>query len=123
LLTLSPLAKAKGYKVPDEMLDKTKPYLSNIEKHFDDEWYKNSPQVRWTISAYALYVRDLMGDKDVGKAKKLLAEGWLLPQPTGRRSTSTNSSARYDKIPFEALGWILSVLASDPGRRPRSSPS
>lgn len=88
------LAKAKGYKVPDEMIERTKPYLKNVESHFD-EWYKNSPQVRWTISAYALYVRDLMGDKDVAKTKKLLAEGTL------------------EKLPFEAIGWILSVLAND----------
>ena len=91
------LAKAKGYKVPDEMLNKTKPYLKDIEKHFNDEWHKKSPQVRWTISAYALYIRDMMGDKDVGKTKQLLAE------------------ATIEKMPFEALGWILSVLANDAG--------
>jgi uncharacterized protein YfaS (alpha-2-macroglobulin family) len=89
------LAKAKGYKVPDEMLNKTKPYLKDVEKHFDD-WYKNSPEVRWTISAYALYIRDMMGDKDTAKAKKLLAE------------------ATIEKMPFEGLGWILSVIATDP---------
>jgi uncharacterized protein YfaS (alpha-2-macroglobulin family) len=89
------LAKAKGYKVPDEMLAKVKPYLKNIELHLNDEWYRSSPQVRWTISAYALYVRNLMGDKDAAKAKKLLAE------------------ATIEKMPFEGLGWILSVLADD----------
>ena len=89
------LAKQKGYKVPDEMLNKTKPYLKDVEKHFD-EWYKNSPEVRWTISAYALYIRDMMGDKDVAKTKRLLAE------------------ATIEKMPFEALGWVLSVLANDP---------
>lgn len=90
------LAKAKGYKVPAEMLNKTRPYLRDIEKHYD-EWYTNAPEVRWTISAYALYVRDLMGDKDTAKAKKLLTE------------------ATIEKMPFEALGWVLSVLANDPG--------
>ncbi len=90
------LAKQKGYKVPDTMLNKTKPYLKDVEKHFD-EWHKRSPEVRWTISAYALYIRDLMGDKDAAKAKKLLAE------------------ATVEKMPFEALGWILSVLANDAG--------
>ncbi len=90
------LAKAKGYKVPDAMLDKTKPYLKDIEKHYD-EWYVHSPEVRWTVSAYALYVRNMMGDKDVAKTKKLLAE------------------ATIEKMPFEALGWVLSVLADDPG--------
>lgn len=88
------LAKQKGYNVPDEMLNKTKPYLKNVESHFD-EWHRQSPQVRWTISAYALYIRDMMGDKDAAKAKKLLAE------------------AGVEKMPFEALGWILSVLADD----------
>jgi uncharacterized protein YfaS (alpha-2-macroglobulin family) len=88
------LAKAKGSKVPDGMIEKTKPFLKNIESHFD-EWHRKSPQVRWTISAYALYVRDLMGDKDAAKAKRLLAEATL------------------EKLPFEAVGWILSVLADD----------
>ncbi|MBX3243465.1 MAG: hypothetical protein KF685_03225 [Acidobacteria bacterium] len=91
------LAKAKGYKVPDEMLNRTKPFLKDVEKHFNGEWYVSSPQVRWTISAYALYIRDMMGDKDVAKAKKLLAE------------------ATIEKMPFEALGWVLSVLANDKG--------
>lgn len=89
------IAKAKGYKVPNEMIDRVKPYLKDVEKHYDD-WYKTSPEVRWTISAYALYVRDMMGDKDTAKAKKLLAE------------------ATIEKMPFEALGWVLSVLANDP---------
>jgi uncharacterized protein YfaS (alpha-2-macroglobulin family) len=88
------LAKAKGYKVPDEMLNKTKPYLKNIEKYYD-KWYSTYPPVRWTMSAYALYVRDLMGDKDAAKAKALLKE------------------ATIEKMPFEALGWVLSVLADD----------
>lgn len=88
------LAKAKGSKVPDGMIEKTKPFLKNIETKFD-EWHRKSPQVRWTISAYALYVRDLLGDKDAAKAKALLKEATL------------------EKLPFEAIGWILSVLADD----------
>ncbi|HEY8560083.1 MAG TPA: alpha-2-macroglobulin family protein [Pyrinomonadaceae bacterium] len=88
------LAKAKGYKVPPEMIERTKPYLKNIESKFD-EWHRKSPEVRWTISAYALYIRDLMGDKDAAKAKALLKEATL------------------EKLPFEATGWILSVLADD----------
>ncbi|HQU86137.1 MAG TPA: alpha-2-macroglobulin family protein, partial [Pyrinomonadaceae bacterium] len=84
------LAKAKGYKVPEEMLTKVKPYLKNVESHYD-QWHKY-PEIRWTISAYALYVRNLMGDNDAAKAKKLLAE------------------ATIQKMPFEALGWLLTVL-------------
>jgi len=86
------LAKAKGYKVPNEMLEKAKPYLKDIEKHIPSYY---PPQVRWTISAYALYIRDLMGDKDATKAKRVLAE------------------ATIEKMPFEGLGWILTVLAND----------
>ncbi|MCB1025361.1 MAG: hypothetical protein KDB79_13280, partial [Acidobacteria bacterium] len=85
------LAKQKGFDVPEDMLTKVKPYLKDIEKYYDD-WHK-SPQVRWTISAYALYVRNLMGDNDEAKARKLLAE------------------ATIEKMPFEALGWTMSVLA------------
>ena len=89
------LAKAKGFSVPDVMLNRSKTYLKNVEKYYTGEWY--TPQLRWTISAYALYVRDLMGDKDAAKAKKLLAD------------------ATIEKMPFEALGWITSVLADDQG--------
>ena len=87
------LAKQKGYKVPDQMLKRVAPYLKNIEKHYD-QWHRYK-KVRWTISAYALYVRNLMGDNDAGKAKKLLAE------------------ATIEEMPFEALGWITSVLIDD----------
>jgi uncharacterized protein YfaS (alpha-2-macroglobulin family) len=104
------LAKQKGYKVPDEMLNKTKPYLKNVEQHFDD-WHKRSPEVRWTISAYALYIRDLMGDKDVAKAKKLLAEAKSVPPASAGDQTAET------RMPFEALGWILSVLGNDPGSK------
>ncbi|MBV9243161.1 MAG: hypothetical protein JO314_14270, partial [Acidobacteria bacterium] len=103
------LAKAKGYKVPDAMINKTKPYLKNVESHFDD-WYKNSPQVRWTISAYALYVRDMMGDKDTVKAKKLLAE---MTGGAKFNGDGTVADQSFQKAPFEALGWILDVLAAD----------
>lgn len=84
------LAKAKGYEVPEIMLRRVKPYLKNIEKHYD-KWHK-LPSVQRTISAYALYVRNLMGDNDEKKAKRLLAK------------------AKIEKMPFEALGWIMSVL-------------
>ena len=91
------------------MLAKTKPYLKNVESHFD-EWYKNSPQVRWTISAYALYVRDMMGDKDTVKAKKLLAD---MTGGAKFNGDGTVADQAFAKAPFEALGWVLDVLAND----------
>lgn len=84
------LARAKGYEVPEIMLRRAKSYLKNIEKHYDK--LHKLPSVQRTISAYALYVRNLMGDNDEKKAKRLLAK------------------AKIEKMPFEALGWIMSVL-------------
>ncbi len=84
------LSKQKGFKVPDQMLKRVRPYLKNIEKHYD-RWHQ-SKKVRWTISAYALYVRNVMGDNDESKAKRLLAE------------------ATIKEMPFEALGWLMPVL-------------
>lgn len=83
------LARAKGYDVPQVMIDRVKPYLKNVERDYPSYY---SRRIRWTISSYALYVRNQMGDNDSGKAKKLLAE------------------ATIQKMPFEALGWLMPVL-------------
>jgi alpha-2-macroglobulin len=85
-------AKAKDYKIPAEMIAKSKQYLQNIEAKLPKEYSEES---RWAISAYALYVRDLLGDKDAAKAKKLLNDVGL------------------NKLSPESIGWILSVLADD----------
>ena len=87
------LAKEKGYDVPQESIDRAKPYLQNIEQHMEGTWY--TKEMRWTISAYALYVRAKIGDRDVAKAKKLLAE------------------ATVEQMPYEGLGWLLSAFGSD----------
>ncbi|MBX3282508.1 MAG: Ig-like domain-containing protein [Acidobacteria bacterium] len=88
------LAKAKGYDVPEEAIERSKPYLKNVERYMTGPWY-SSPKVRWTISAYALYVREKLGDRDVAKAKRLLAE------------------ATVKEMPYEGLGWLLSAFAND----------
>jgi uncharacterized protein YfaS (alpha-2-macroglobulin family) len=85
-------AKAKGYDVPEDMLKKAMSYVKDIEDKFD-EWHKRLPKLRWTVLAYSLYVRNLAGDKDTNKALKLMNEAML------------------ENLPFEAVGWILSVLA------------
>lgn len=68
-------------------------YLKNIESHYP-YWY--SQYTRWTLSAYALYVRNLTGDNDSAKALRLLNE------------------ASLDKLSMEAIGWLWPVLESDP---------
>ncbi len=85
-------AKAKDYKIPAEMIAKSKDYLKNIEAKLPKEYSEES---RWAISAYALFVRDLLSDKDAAKAKKLLNDVGL------------------NKLSPESIGWILSVLADD----------
>lgn len=85
------LAKEKGYDVPEEAINRSKPYLKDIERYY---WF-GDPKVRWTISSYALYVRAKLGDRDVAKAKKLLA------------------AATVKEMPYEGLGWLLSAFAND----------
>lgn len=86
------LAGQKGYAVPEAMSRKAISYLKNIEAKYPGSYDSESRRV---ISAYALYVRNLLGDRDAGKARKLLRE------------------AALEDLSPEAIGWILSVLADD----------
>ena len=90
-------AEMKGYPVSPQMKESVGYYLLDIESHYPS-WY--SQRTRWTLSAYALYVRDLLGDTDPAKARQLLAE------------------ATMDGIPLEAVGWIWQVLVDDPNSEP-----
>ena len=87
-------ARSKDYAVPDDMLTKAGSYLQNIESHIP-AWY--GQDARRSIVAYSLYVRSLMGDKDTAKARQMI------------------NSVGPDKLPTEAVGWLLSVLTGDPG--------
>ena len=90
-------AKAKNYKVPQNLLDYAKDYLRKIEQHYPSYY---PPEVRRTISAFALYTRKQMGDLDVAKAKTLFAE------------------VAIDKHNMETLGWLLGTMAQQPGATP-----
>ncbi len=87
------VAGQKGFAVPSEMQASVQSYLQNIESHFPS-WY--SQDVRWGLSAYALYVRHLAGDSDFAKARALLEE------------------ASIENMPMEALAWLWDILADDP---------
>jgi uncharacterized protein YfaS (alpha-2-macroglobulin family) len=84
-------AKAKGFAVPQRMIEQAKPYLQNIENFYPDYY---GPEIRLTISSYALYTRKLMGDVDVPKAQKLIAQ-----------------YGGVTKINMEANAWLLGTLA------------
>jgi uncharacterized protein YfaS (alpha-2-macroglobulin family) len=85
-------AGQKGFDVPDETLQGVMNYLRDIESYYP-YWY--SEQTRWTLSAYALYVRDLSGDRDSQKAERLLNEAGL------------------ENLSMEAIGWLWPVIDNE----------
>ena len=86
-------ARLKGFEVPQEMQGRVLEYLRNIESHYPS-WY--GLRTRQTLSAYALYVRDLMGDTDQAKARALLDDAGL------------------EELSLEAVAWLWQVLNDDP---------
>jgi uncharacterized protein YfaS (alpha-2-macroglobulin family) len=88
------MAENKGYSVPPEMKRSVLEYLRQIENYYPSWYGKNT---RRTLSAYALYVRNLMGDRDPDKALRLLDEAGL------------------EDLSMEAIGWLWPVLQDAPG--------
>jgi alpha-2-macroglobulin len=85
-------AKAKGFKVPQSLIDRAKPYLKDIESKYP--WYY-SKEVKWAISSYALYTRKQIGDLDIAKGQKLFKD------------------AGVGKLTMEANGWLLGLFAGN----------
>ncbi|MEP6894720.1 MAG: alpha-2-macroglobulin family protein, partial [Chloroflexota bacterium] len=83
------IAQQKGFDVPADMQQRSLAYLKDIESHYP-AWY--SQDTRWTLSAYALYVRNLTGDRDARKAEKLLNDAGL------------------ENLSMEAIGWLWPVI-------------
>jgi uncharacterized protein YfaS (alpha-2-macroglobulin family) len=86
-------AEQKGYTVPPEMKQAVLAYLQQIENYYPS-WY--SEHTRATLSAYALFVRDQMGDSDPQKALQLIDKTGL------------------DKLDLDAVGWLWQVLIDQP---------
>jgi hypothetical protein len=87
-------AEEKGYAVGAAMRASSLDYLQAVERHIP-HWY--SEEARRTLIAYALYVRKRMGDPDPARARRLIADAGL------------------EKLPMEAVGWLLAVLSGDRG--------
>jgi uncharacterized protein YfaS (alpha-2-macroglobulin family) len=87
-------AEMMGFDVPESMQARALDYMRQIEDHYPS-WY--SKRTRQTLSAYALYVRHLMGDVDRAKARRLLDEAGL------------------EGMSLEAVAWLWQVLIDDPG--------
>jgi uncharacterized protein YfaS (alpha-2-macroglobulin family) len=86
-------ARLKDYRVSDATLSAAREHLRNIEAYYPS-WY--SELTRDTLSAYALYVRNLMDDPDTTKARNLLNEKPL------------------DDQSLEQIAWLWQVLNDDP---------
>lgn len=86
-------AGAKGYTIPADMRQRALEYLRQIETHYPG-WY--GQHTRQTLSAYALYVRSLFGDRDPQKALKLI------------------NATGLENLPMEAIGWLWPVLKDTP---------
>jgi uncharacterized protein YfaS (alpha-2-macroglobulin family) len=84
--------KDKGYAPDANMLERAQQYLRDIDQHLDA--WKYSGEGRWSIKAYALYTRMLVGDRDTAAARAVFGE-------PGERQV-------------DALGWLLLVLTGDP---------
>ncbi|MFM2320524.1 MAG: hypothetical protein RLZZ215_3145 [Pseudomonadota bacterium] len=86
-------AKEKAYRVNEPALEAGLNYLRELEQHFPNEYSK---EVRQYIQAYSLYVRGLAGEQDRAAALALIKQ-----------------AGGVSKLPSEALGWLLAVLAKD----------
>lgn len=86
-------AKEKGFDVPPELLQRSQGYLRQIESKYPAYY---GPEIRRVLTSYALYVRNRMGDRDAAKARVLISE-----------------AGGVEKVPLEALGWLLPVLSGD----------
>ncbi len=91
-------AELKGFAVPQDMKIRLQNHLRQIEDYYPD-WY--GQRTRYTLSAYALYVRELMGDSDSQKALRLFNE-W------------SRSGTEIEEVTLDAIGWLWPVLRNDP---------
>lgn len=88
-------AQAKGYAVPADVLERGLEYLRTIEQRYPAHY---PPSVRNAITSYALNVRALAGQADLSGARAVMSRAGTL-----------------DKLPVEAVGWLLGVFAGDKG--------
>ena len=86
--------RLKGFSVPEEVQRERIELPAPLIENYYPSWY--SQRTRQTLSAYALYVRDLMGDSDPDKALKLLNDAGL------------------ENLDLEAVGWIWQVVEDTP---------
>lgn len=85
-------AKDAGYDIEERSFEQARRFVQNVERYIPKDY---SEPMRNAVRAYALYVRDLMGDDVVAEARDLLDE-------TPQKSLS-----------LESIGWLFSVVKDD----------
>ena len=88
------LARDGGYTVPVNTLDMALAYIADIESYIPDYYGQRE---RDSLSAYALWVRDLAGQRDTSKAETLYQD-------------------RGDELAVDAIAWLWSSI-DDTGMR------
>jgi uncharacterized protein YfaS (alpha-2-macroglobulin family) len=88
-------AQAKGFAVPGPVRERAHAYLKGIDGRIPKDY---PDDVRRSLQAYALYVRHRMADRDPGRARAIVRE-----------------AGGVEKLPIEALGWLLPVMSGDSG--------
>ncbi|MBI5088728.1 MAG: hypothetical protein HZB15_07710, partial [Actinobacteria bacterium] len=81
-------ARDAGYAVPQSAIDVALAFVHDIEQHIPSEYSQES---RDTISAYALHVRMVGGDRDIAKAEQLYSQ-------------------RDGDLPLDAIAWLWPVI-------------
>jgi uncharacterized protein YfaS (alpha-2-macroglobulin family) len=81
-------ARAAGHSVPESTYQQALFYLQDVESHIPSEYGR---EARDTISAYALNVRNLAGQRDPQKAEALYED-------------------RGDELGLDALAWLWPVI-------------
>jgi uncharacterized protein YfaS (alpha-2-macroglobulin family) len=87
-------ARDKGYLGSPQALQRALAHIRQIEQHIPGYY---GDMARRHIIAYGLYVRALDGDRDLARARRLIAEAGSL-----------------EALNFESLGWLLGVMSGDP---------
>jgi alpha-2-macroglobulin len=82
------IAKADGFAVPDFTIQSATAFLTNIEQYILDRY---NEQATDSLSAYALNVRMLAGDRDSAKAQGLFDQ-------------------RGEDLPLDAIAWLWPVI-------------
>lgn len=80
-------AEEKGYPVAKDVLNRAFQYLDDIHQHIP-HWY--SKESRWTVEAYALYVRNRGKQPDPSELTRIFAD-----------------AKTVEALPLEALGFLL----------------